>query len=136
MGIKGTLTFARRQIVGFLTNTAEQAHRFLTISIEVLIARLALAKAHVLYEGNKDLYLVVAALFHLHQMSASLLVIHLGYGYESQVVVRLSITCRIVIGKPQSPMCQNLGRIEITVMISIRKRIQLIYFALMRRRTS
>ena len=65
MGIKGTLTFARRQIVGFLTNTAEQAHRFLTISIEILIARLALAKAHVLYVGNKNLYLVVAALFHL-----------------------------------------------------------------------
>ena len=130
------MTLPKRKVIYFLTDTAEFADGFFPEAIKILVAGLTLTESHILNVGNKEFYLVVTAFVYLVQPSFGSMVIHLGNGNKSQVVASLCVSGRIVFGKSQSLLCQYFSRVQVTIVKRIRKIIQLIYFALMRWRTS
>ena len=130
------MTLSKRKVIYFLTDTAEFPDGFFPEAIKILVAGLTLTESHILNVGNKEFYLVVTAFVYLVKPSLGSMVIHLGNSHKSQVIASLRISGRIVFGKSQSLLCQYFSRIKVTIVKRIRKIIQLIYFALMRWRTS
>ena len=135
LGIDGAAVFTERQIICLLAYSAQSAHCLFAISVKVLVAGFTLTDSHALNVCNKEFYLVVAPVFHLLQPLLGSPIIHLGNRHERQVVASLCIARRIVVSKSQRSRCQHLSRINITIVKRIRKAIQPINFALMRRRT-
>ena len=130
------MTLPKREIIYFLTDSAQFTDGFFSKAIKILVAGLTLTESHILNVGNKEFYLVVTAFVYLVKPSLGSMVIHLGNGNKSQVVASLCISGRIVFRKSQSLLCQCFSRIKVTIVKRIRKMIQLINFALMRWRTS
>ena len=130
------MTLPKRKVIYFLTDSAQFTDGFFSKAIKILVAGLTLTESHILNVGNKEFYLVVTAFVYLVQPSFGSMVIHLGNGNKSQVVASLCVSGRIVFRKSQSLLCQYFSGIKVTIVKRIRKIIQLIYFALMRWRTS
>ena len=130
------MTLPKRKVIYFLTDSAQFTDGFFPEAIKILVAGLTLTESHILNVGNKEFYLVVTAFVNLVQPSLGSMVIHLGNSHKSQVIASLCVSGRIVFRKSQSLLCQYFSRIKVTIVKRIRKIIQLIYFALMRWRTS
>ena len=130
------MTLPKRKVIYFLTDSSQFTDGFFPEAIKILVAGLTLTESHILNVGNKEFYLVVTAFVYLVQPSLGSMVIHLGNSYKSQVITSLCVSGRIVFRKSQSLLCQYFSGIKVTIVKRIRKIIQLIYFALMRWRTS
>ena len=130
------MTLSKRKVIYFLTDSSQFTDGFFPKAIKILVAGLTLTESHILNVGNKEFYLVVTAFVYLVKPSLGSMVIHLGNSHKSQVVASLCVSGRIVFGKSQSLLCQYFSGIKVTIVKRIRKIIQLIYFALMRWRTS
>ena len=130
------MTLPKRKVIYFLTDSSQFTDGFFPEAIKILVAGLTLTESHILNVGNKEFYLVVTAFVYFVKPSLGSMVIHLGNSHKSQVVASLRISGRIVFGKSQSLLCQYFSGIKVTIVKRIRKIIQLIYFALMRWRTS
>ena len=130
------MTLPKRKVIYFLTDSAQFTDGFFPEAIKILVAGLTLTESHILNVGNKEFYLIVTVFVYLVKPSLGSMVIHLGNGNKSQVVASFCISGRIVFRKSQSLLCQYFSGIKVTIVKRIRKIIQLIYFALMRWRTS
>ena len=118
---------ALREHRTILIDTTDGLVGQLAILMELPVTRTTLTESHLLDVGYQQLNLMVGSLFHFVEQLLRFIVLHPHDMGEGEIIECLCPTRRIALRQLVSLAGERSGRIDIPVMIGIRKTIQLVH---------
>ena len=124
--IEQTTTVVVRKGVTLFIDATDGLVGQLAELVELTVTGATLTEAHLLDIGNKALHLVISGLYHLFKKSFSLVVFHTYDMDEGKVIQSLCPTRTIPYSELCSTPCIGFCGVDVTVVISVGKMIQLV----------
>ena len=98
------------------------------VFVEVFVLRFSLAEAHPPNVGYELLHVVCGGDVDAVELAQGAGIVHLGHAHEGKVVQSFGLASRIVLGQGHGSLSIKARGVEVSVVVMVRQRVELVGF--------